>query len=84
MKLSEALTHRIMNDALGQGVGRDEKGLYIEWNTLQIECKTGVISLWLDRTKVGEAAVFARGLDMTDGGTVQIQGLEGRLRVQPG
>jgi len=72
-----------MNDAIGQGVGRDEKGLYVEWNTLQIECKTGAISLWLDSTKVGEAAVFSRGLDLAIGDIVQIQGLEGRLRVQP-
>lgn len=82
MKLPQALMHRIMNDAIGHGVGRDEKGLYVEWNILQIECKTGAVSLWLNSTKVGEAAVFTRGLDMTESDFVQIQGLEGRLRVQ--
>lgn len=83
MKLSQALIHRIMDDALGRGVRRDEKGLYIEWDRIQIETGTGKFSLWLGNAKVSvEDTVFQR-IDISSGVTLTLTGLEGRLRVQP-
>jgi hypothetical protein len=73
--------HRIMNDAIGRGVGRDEKGLYIEWDSLRINVSSGVVSLWLGDTKVSDSHSFGRRVDLSPGVTVTIQGLEGRLRV---
>lgn len=56
-----------MNDAVGQSVGRDEHGLYVKWDGLQIECKTGTVSLWLNTTKISDQVMLNQNLDTSNG-----------------
>lgn len=78
MKLSEAITHRIVNDAIGQSVGRDEKGLYIEWDSLELR-PNGDLVLKRKGVIISTQSSFFHHLP--DGSTILITGLEGRIRV---
>lgn len=82
MNLTEAITHCIAGDEIGAGIGRDEKGLYVEWDSIVITMGSGVVKLFLGTAEVGQAAMFSRPLDMETGGMLQISGLEGRVRVK--
>lgn len=83
MKLSEAITHRIANDKVGEGVGRDEKGWYATWDSVLINMNTGEVTLLCRGISVGSVGAF-RGPIERDTDNIHVVGLEGRLRVTPG
>lgn len=83
MKLSEAITHRIVNNIIGQGVGRDEKGLYVEWDSLELR-PNGDLVLRYKNAVISSAHMFDHLIDFSHGESVQITDLEGRLRVTAG
>ena len=83
MKLSEAIAHRIAQDTIGQGVGRDEKGLYVEWDSLELRPNGDLVLMYKDAV-ISTEHVFTRQVNFDHGESIHIMGFEGRLRVTAG
>ena len=80
MKLSQALMHRIMNDAIGQSVKRDETGVYIEWNILRIE-PNGDFVLLQGNQEISRQPTPEVLTAMQPGRSITLTGLTGILRI---
>lgn len=76
-KLSEIVSKSLLGDDII--TGRDEKGLYVKWDEIVLDCINHVTRF---KCRGNEVATLPMNIDTLCDATVTVQGMEGRLRIE--
>lgn len=79
MKIANAVWRSLMGDKII--TGRDDKGLYAEFDTITIPIGGTTARLLKGRTEIGTVDLTNK---IEDGMVVTVTGIEGRLRIEVG
>jgi hypothetical protein len=60
-------------------IEHDEKGMFLQWDSLEIELATGIVTFKNARTHI---ATLKMGYLLDEGVHLRITGLEGRMRIE--
>jgi hypothetical protein len=61
-------------------IQHDEKGMFLQWDTLEIELSTGIVTFKNARTILATMSLLSGPLDRNN--TITFSGFEGRLRIK--
>ena len=78
LELSEVVA-RSLSGAPELLIERDEKGVFVRWDSLVIELSTGMVTFTNARAHI---ATLKRGHPLGEGMHVRITNLEGRMRIE--
>lgn len=79
MRITDAVARSLCGD--GITTGRDEKGLFIHYDRMEIELRAGLVQFWSGDLHVG-TLTMSKALSVDD--TISLNGVEGRMRLTIG
>ena len=78
LELSEVVA-RSLSGAPELLIEHDEKGMFLQWDSLEIELATGIVTFKNARTHI---ATLKMGHSLNEGMHLRITDLEGRMRIE--